>query len=65
LFAEIQNAKLKKADPSTNEEKAAPPPMGLAGTLARAMDERRKVMKEEDQNADDEDDDWSDNDWDS
>jgi hypothetical protein len=62
LFAEITsgNKTLKKTenDPAS---KPPPPPSGLAGTLARAMEERRKIMKED--VPEDENDDWNDEDW--
>jgi len=60
-LSELQNAKLNKVDPNAKQEAAAPPPTGLAGTLARAMEERRKNIKEDVQ--EDEDEDW-DEDWD-
>lgn len=41
----------------------APPPQGLAATLARAMEARRGAIKEDGDEEDDDDDDWSDEDW--
>ena len=65
LMAALMNTKLRSPqNRSSITPLAETPPQGLAATLAKAMDERRIAISEDNTSDNDDSDDWSDDDWD-